>query len=64
VRQRITLLKEHTDLSIDAFKTFAKKKLCDKELQLTEEDVKNIKTIEQETYLNSEFIYGKENMSL
>ena len=64
VRQRITLLKEHTDLSIEAFKTFAKEKLCDKELRLTEEDVKNIEAIEQETYLNPEFIYGKENMSL
>ena len=63
VRQRITLLKEHTDLSIEAFKDFAKQKLCSDELKLTEEDVRNIETIEQE-YLNPEFIYGKENMSL
>ena len=63
VRQRITLLKEHTDLTIEEFKKFAVEKLCDKEYQLTTEDVKNIETIEQE-YLNTKFIYGKENMSL
>ena len=57
VRQRITLLKEHTDLSIEEFKRFAVEKLCDKELRLTEEDVKNIETIEQE-YLDPNFIWG------
>ena len=63
VRQRITLLKEHTDITIEEFKAFAIKRLCSDDLQLTEEDVKNIETIEQE-YLKPEFIYGKENMSL
>lgn len=63
VRQRITLLKEHTDITIEEFKKFAIEKLCSDELMLTEEDVKNIETIEQE-YLKPEFIYGKENMSL
>ena len=63
VRQRITLLKEHTNLSIDEFKRFAVERLCSDEVQLTEEDVKNIETIEQE-YLNPIFIYGKENVSL
>ena len=63
VRQRITLLKEHTNISIEEFKRFAVEKLCSDELQLTEEDVKNIETIEQE-YLKPEFIYGKENVSL
>ena len=63
VRQRITLLKEHTGISIEEFKRFAVERLCNKELQLTEEDVKNIETIEQE-YLNPIFIYGKENVSL
>lgn len=42
VRQRITLLKEHTDLTIDAFKRFARERLCDKELVLTEEEVREI----------------------
>lgn len=63
VRQRITLLKEHTNLSIEQFKQFAVRKLCNKELQLNAEDIKNIETIEKK-YLNTEFIYGKENLSL
>ena len=64
VRQRITLLKEHTSLSIDEFKRFAIEKLCSDTLRLTEEDVRNIERIEQETYLNPKFIYGKENLPL
>lgn len=63
VRQRITLLKEHTNLSIEQFKQFAVRKLCNKELQLNADDIKNIETIEKK-YLNTEFIYGKENLSL
>lgn len=63
VRQRITLLKEHTNLSIMQFKQFAVRKLCNKELQLNAEDIKNIETIEKK-YLNTEFIYGKENLPL
>ena len=57
VRQRITLLKEHTDLSIEAFKQFAAERLCDKELKLTELDMKGIETIEQE-YLDPKFVFG------
>lgn len=63
VRQRITLLKEHTNLSIEQFKQFAVRKLCNNELQLTTDDIKNIETLEKK-YLNTEFIYGKENLSL
>ena len=55
VRQRITLLKEHTNLSIEEFKKFVAERLCDKELKLTDEDVKGIETIEQE-YLDPKFI--------
>lgn len=58
VRQRITLLKEHTDISIEGFKRFAIQRLCDQELQLTESDVAAIERLEQE-YLSHEFIYGK-----
>lgn len=64
VRQRITLLKEHTSLSIEEFKHFAVEKLCNKVQALTAEDVKNIETLEQTEYLNTEFIHGKENLSL
>ena len=46
VRQRITLLKEHTDLTIDDFKRFAISRLCDKELWLTDEDLKIIEKME------------------
>lgn len=58
VRQRITLLKEYTDLTIDAFKEFAIRHLCDKEFTLTADDVEAIETLEQE-YLDPKFIYGK-----
>ena len=63
VRQRITLLKEHTNLSINAFKEFVVQRLCDRELCLNGQDVLAIETIEQE-YLNTTFIYGKENLPL
>ena len=58
VRQRITLLKEHTDLSIEEFKRFAVEKLCSDTLLLTDEDVRNIEAIEQE-YLDPEFLWGR-----
>ncbi|MDO5446387.1 MAG: biotin/lipoate A/B protein ligase family protein [Prevotellaceae bacterium] len=63
VRQRITLLKEHTSLSIEDFKQFAVKRLCDKEIKLTPDDVMCIETIEQD-YLTPTFLYGKENVPL
>ena len=63
VRQRITLLKEHTDISIEDFKRFAIRHLCHQEILLTNEDVKAIEVLEQE-YLNPNFIYGKENLPL
>lgn len=62
VRQRITLLREHTDLTIDAFKRFAVSHLCDKELRLTDEDIHAIEALEQE-YLDPAFIYGQRNES-
>lgn len=57
VRQHITLLKDYIDLSLEEFKAFMKQQLCDEEITLTEEDIKQIKIIEQE-YLSKEFIYG------
>jgi len=58
VRQRITLLKEHTDIKIDDFKRFAISRLCDAGLCLTDDDVKTIETLERQ-YLDPKFIYGK-----
>ena len=57
VRQHITLLKDYIDLSLEEFKAFMKQQLCDEEITLTEEDIEQIKIIEQE-YLSDEFIYG------
>lgn len=57
VRQHITLLKDYIDLSLEEFKAFMKQQLCDEEITLTEEDIKQIKIIEQK-YLSKEFIYG------
>ena len=55
VRQRITLLHEHTDLTIDAFKTYIREHLCNQSYQLTRLDVQAIESIEKE-YRNPEFI--------
>ncbi len=63
VRQRITLLKEHTGMTIVEFQTYLRESLCDSSLQLTQTDVQAIETLEQE-YLNPIFIYGKENLPL
>lgn len=58
VRQRITLLKDYVDLSLDDFKKFVYDNLCDEYIHLTDDEVKMIREIEQE-YLKPEFIYGK-----
>lgn len=57
VRQHIALLKDYIDITIDEFKDFMRKNLCDRELTLTMDDVRKIEEIEQE-YLTHEFIYG------
>lgn len=63
VRQRITLLKEHTTRPLEEVKTYIREHLCDHSCLLTKEDVEAITNIEKE-YLNPSFIYGKENLSL
>jgi len=57
VRQRIALLKDYTDISIDEFMRFAHDVLCNEELMLTESDIAAIEEIEKE-YLSADFIYG------
>ena len=57
VRQRIALLKDYTDISIDEFKLFVKNNLCDSELRLTQSDIEAIEELERQ-YLSDEFIYG------
>ena len=56
VRQRITLLKDHTSLSLDEIKQKIRDTLCDGDLVLTEEHVAGIEEIEQ-TYLKQDFIH-------
>lgn len=58
VRQRITLLKDHTGMTLGEFMDFMRQHLCDESMTLTGEDVERIEDIEKE-YLADEFIYGK-----
>ena len=57
VRQHITLLKDHIEMDIEAFKTFVKNDLCSREVVLDEAAMDEISRIEEE-YLTLEFIYG------
>lgn len=57
VRQRVALLKDYTNLSLDEFKTFAVQQLCNETQALTEQDIMEIEDLEKE-YLTHEFIYG------
>lgn len=47
VRQRITLLKEHTSLTLDEVKALIRETLCDGERMLTPTEVKEIEVLEQ-----------------
>jgi len=58
VRKRVTNLKEHFDVDIDTFKKNMKEWLSDSEITLTDKDVNEIEQIEK-SYLNPDFIYGK-----
>ena len=55
VRQRITLLKDYTSLSLEEVKALIRDTLCDDELMLTLAQVAEIEKIEQ-IYLKEEFI--------
>lgn len=58
VRSRITLLKDHTTLTIDGLKTALRHELCDGSVTLTNADLENIRRIEA-GYCSPEFIFGK-----
>ena len=58
VRQRITLLKDHTSMSLDEIKSRLRQHVCTDEHRLSLHDVEEISKIEEE-YLKPEFIYGK-----
>ncbi len=55
VRQRITLLKDHTSLSLAQLKALIRETLCTGERMLTPDDVVDIQRLEQ-TYLDRQFI--------
>ena len=57
VRQRVALLKDYTNLSLDEFKAFVVQQLCNETRTLTEQDIMAIEDLEKE-YLTHEFIYG------
>lgn len=58
VRQRITLLKDHTTLHLPAIKQHIRQHLCNGVYRLTDEDEQAVENIEQE-YLEHDFIFGK-----
>lgn len=55
VRQRITLLKDYTSLTLDEFKAFVRATLCEGERMLTEEEVEGVKQLEKD-YLREDFV--------
>lgn len=55
VRQRITLLKDYTDMGLEEVKTLIKTTLCEGERVLTPSQVKEIERLEA-TYLSEDFI--------
>ncbi|MDD3128790.1 MAG: lipoate--protein ligase [Candidatus Izemoplasmatales bacterium] len=58
VRKRVTNIKDHLDITIEDFKEFIKKNICDEEITLDSNDILKIERIE-ESYLTDDFIYGK-----
>ncbi len=56
VRQRITLLKDYTSMTLECVKTLIRETLCREELVLTAADVAEIEKIEQD-YLRDDFIH-------
>ncbi len=57
VRQRIALLKDYTDITLDAFMRHVRHSLCESEHLLTDDDVAAIARLEK-GYLTDDFIYG------
>jgi lipoic acid synthetase/lipoate-protein ligase A len=55
VRQRITLLKDHTSLSLEEVKSLIRETLCEGERMLTPAEVAEIEGLEQD-YLRKDFI--------
>ncbi len=58
VRKRVTTVREHCGITLDGFKAFARRRLCDSVMTLTHADIAAIREIEQ-GYYESAWIYGK-----
>lgn len=58
VRQYVTTIKEHLDITIDDFQEHLRTTLCNETITLTQEDINAIENIAKE-YYTTEFIYGK-----
>lgn len=56
VRQRITLLKDHTEAGLEEVKSLILKTLCDDELCLTDDAIKEVEQIERQ-YHEEQFIH-------
>ena len=52
VRQRITLLKDHTSLTLEELKVLIRETLCEGELVLTSEDIERIKQMNTKDYVD------------
>ena len=57
IRQHITTIRSHSDISINDFIAALRKFMCDQEITLTTEDLCSINDIER-SYLTDTFIYG------
>ena len=55
MRQRVTLLKDYTTLTLDEVRTLIRDTLCDGERRLTETEVAEIEALERK-YHEEEFI--------
>ncbi len=58
VRKHVTTIREHSDVSLEAFKAHASSTLCSSSLTLTEADIEEIRRIEQ-GYYASDWILGR-----
>jgi len=58
IHQRVDFLKNYIKLTLPEFKQYVHDHLCEKDVVLTQQDVRQIENMEQE-YLSDEFIYGK-----
>lgn len=57
VRQRVALLKDYLDMTLEEFKAYVRQTMCKEDICLSAEDVGRIEELEKE-YLSDSFVYG------